>query len=295
MNGLALYSGIAGIELGLKIAVPGYRTVCYVEREAYPAAITVSRMGEKVLDEAVVWDDAETFDGTAWRGKVDIISAGFPCQPVSVAGKRKGHKDKRWQWPTVIRIVNEVRPSFVFLENPPGIFPWVSRITAGLTASGYVGTYGVLSAAGCGAPHLRKRWFALAYTESKRAKSIQQSGCRDKSEQSGETLGNPIGSRQLQSEGIIKNVRGRIGYSNQKTPDAQSVRCSRSGQTWPGRNGFEDCGWWSVEPGLGRLVHGIPSRMDRIKALGNAVVPIVAAKAWRILLARLFEAGMIDV
>ena len=306
MNGLALYSGIAGLELGLKLAVPGYRTVCYVEREAYPASRLVACMEEKVLDEAVVWDDAETFDGTAWRRKVDIISAGFPCQPVSVAGKRQGHKDKRWQWPTVRRIVREVRPSFVFLENVPGIKPYIPGITADLTEIGYRWTYGFLSAAGCGAPHKRIRWFCLGYTS--------ECGC----------------SRFDRRRSGQKFENGR-----EEIPNAPDNGCSRSRLARTGRNGFEDCGedvpdtereqtrglcesqsqsdirtscrrntervklqgqnWWAIEPDVGRVAHGVPFRVDRLRALGNAVVPIVAATAWRILLANLFEAGMIDV
>ncbi len=121
VNGLALCAGVGGLELGLALANPGYRSVGYVERESYATAILVARMGEQALDPAPVWDDLTTFDGRPWRGKVDLISAGFPCQPFSAAGKQKGTDDERWLWPDIARIIREVQPGYVFLENVPGL------------------------------------------------------------------------------------------------------------------------------------------------------------------------------
>src|SRR3990167_8778450 len=93
VNGISLCSGIGGLELGLKIALgDAYRCVCYIEREGYAAATLVARMEDKALDSAPIWDDLATFDGGPWRGKVDIVSGGFPCQPASTAGRRKGKK-----------------------------------------------------------------------------------------------------------------------------------------------------------------------------------------------------------
>jgi len=101
--GLSLCSGTGGLDLGLTIAIPGYRAVGYVERETYAAAILVARMEDAALDQAVVWDDVATFDDRPWRGAVDILSAGYPCQPFSVAGKRLGNEDPRHLWPHVVR------------------------------------------------------------------------------------------------------------------------------------------------------------------------------------------------
>ncbi|SFB99232.1 DNA cytosine methyltransferase [Tropicimonas isoalkanivorans] len=115
--GLSLCSGAGGIDLGLTIAIPGYRAVGHVERETFAAATLVARMEDASLDQAVVWDDVATFDGRPWRGAVDIVTAGYPCQPFSVAGKRRGADDPRHLWPHVARIIGEVEPPFVFLEN----------------------------------------------------------------------------------------------------------------------------------------------------------------------------------
>ncbi|AUC53964.1 DNA methyltransferase [Sagittula sp. P11] len=164
--GLSLCSGAGGLDLGLTIALPGYRTVGHVERETYAAATLVARMEDSSLDRAVVWDDVGTFDGRPWRGAVDIITAGYPCQPFSVAGKRRGADDPRHLWPHVARIIGEVEPPFVFLENVAHHlrlgFP---EVAAGLVEMGYRLAAGLFTAAKVGAPHKRERLFILAIRE----------------------------------------------------------------------------------------------------------------------------------
>ena len=95
LNGLAICAGVDGLGLGLSIVDSGYRTICYVEREAYAAALLATRMEQGALAQAPVWDDLSTFDGRRWRGRVDIVNAGLPCQPYSAAGKRLGEQDER--------------------------------------------------------------------------------------------------------------------------------------------------------------------------------------------------------
>lgn len=120
INGLAICAGIGGLELGLSLALQGrYRCLGYVEREAYAASLIVERMAEKTLDSAPIWDDLESFDGRPYRGKVDIITAGFPCQPHSQAGNRRGIEDERWIWPGIATIIRDVLPlvaAHAFLE-----------------------------------------------------------------------------------------------------------------------------------------------------------------------------------
>ena len=164
--GLSLCSGAGGIDLGLTLAMPGYRTVGHVERETYAAALLVARMEDASLDQAVVWDDVGTFDGRSWRGAVDIVTAGYPCQPFSVAGKRQGAADPRHLWPHVARIIGEVEPPFVFLENVAHHlrlgFP---EVASGLVGMGYRLAAGLFTAAEVGAPHKRERLFILAIRE----------------------------------------------------------------------------------------------------------------------------------
>ncbi|RJL22168.1 DNA cytosine methyltransferase [Paracoccus siganidrum] len=164
--GLSLCSGAGGIDLGLTIALPGYRTVGHVERETFAAATLVARMEDASLDQAVVWDDVGTFDGRPWRGAVDIVTAGYPCQPFSVAGKRRGADDPRHLWPHVARIIGEIEPPFVFLENvAPHLRLGFPEVAAGLVSMGYRLAAGLFTAAEVGAPHKRERLFILAIRE----------------------------------------------------------------------------------------------------------------------------------
>lgn len=164
--GLSLCSGAGGLDLGLAIAIPGYRAVGHVERETFAAATLVARMEDASLDRAPVWDDVATFDGRPWRGAVDIVTAGYPCQPFSVAGKRRGADDPRHLWPHVARIIGEVQPPFVFLENVAHHlrlgFP---EVASGLVGMGYRLAAGLFTAAEVGAPHKRERLFILAIRE----------------------------------------------------------------------------------------------------------------------------------
>jgi DNA (cytosine-5)-methyltransferase 1 len=140
--------------------------VGYVEREAYAAAILVARMEDAVLDPAPVWDDVASFDGRGWRGCVDILLAGYPCQPFSLAGKRQGAADSRHLWPHVARVIAECEPPFVFLENVSHHlrlgFPEVAECLVGM---GYRLAAGLFTASEVGAPHRRERLFALACRE----------------------------------------------------------------------------------------------------------------------------------
>lgn len=158
MNGLGLFSGIGGFDLGLSLVVPGYRGVCYVEREKYPQRVLRERMRTGDLPEAPIWDDVETFDGHPWRGVVDIITAGFPCQPFSTAarGRNKGGSG----WPLAQRLVEEVRPRFVLVENVPTA-PW-DEVSDGLRSAGYTCASRVFCSSEVGAPTRRRRTFLLA-------------------------------------------------------------------------------------------------------------------------------------
>lgn len=166
LTGISLFSGAGGLDLAAKWA--GIQTVCYVENDLYAQAVLQSRMRDGGLEDAPIWDDVTTFDGRPWRGKVDIVFGGFPCQPHSSAGKRGGASDERNLWPDFLRIVRECGARFVIAENVLGIFDtgYAIEVLAGLEESGYCATPFSSSACAFGAPHSRKRVFFLAHAKS---------------------------------------------------------------------------------------------------------------------------------
>ena len=167
---MSLFSGYGGFSLGLRLAGLNTRTICYVEWDKYCQQVIQARIGDGHLDDAPIWDDIKSFDGRPWCGTVDILSAGFPCQPHSNAGLRKGAADDRNLFPDTLRIIGEVGPRLVILENVPGINvgnggrpPYGGTVVGELAEVGYDAEWRVISAADAGAPHLRNRWWLLAY------------------------------------------------------------------------------------------------------------------------------------
>ena len=162
---ISLCTGYAGIELGLRRVVPTLRTVAYVEVEAFACANLVAKMEAGYLDAAPIWTDIKTFDGQPFYKRVHIVTGGYPCQPFSVAGKREGTKDPRHLWPYIARIVQAVRPVWCFFENVPGHltsgFPEVYR---SLRDMGYSVEAGLFTAAECELDIERERLFVLART-----------------------------------------------------------------------------------------------------------------------------------
>ena len=167
LHSISICSGIGGLDLGVSYVLDA-RVICYVEREIKAAEILVSRMEEGRLDKAPIYSDLASFDGNPWRGKVDLITAGLPCQPFSVAGKRRGESDERYIWPTFFRVIREVQPAMVFLENVPGILKWFRPIGDELCGLGYKLEAGLFTAAEVSASHKRERFFCLAYRCSER-------------------------------------------------------------------------------------------------------------------------------
>ena len=163
LHALHLCSGYGGFELGLRHAGVECRTVGHVERDSYAAAVLVERMEQERLDLAPVWSDLDTFDAQPWAGRVELVTAGFPCQPFSAAGQRKGTDDDRWLWPSIGRIIRDVGPRYVFLENVPGLVrAGLPHVLADLANLGFDAEWGLLSASAVGAPHRRRRVWILA-------------------------------------------------------------------------------------------------------------------------------------
>ena len=162
MNELALFAGAGGGILGGKLL--GWRTVCAVEWEAYPASVLCARQNDGILPPFPIWDDVQTFDGRPWRGIVDVVSGGFPCQDISAAGKGAGIDGERsGMWSEMARIICEVRPRFVFVENSPMLTSrGLGRVLGDLASMGFDAKWGVLGAADVGANHQRDRIWIVA-------------------------------------------------------------------------------------------------------------------------------------
>jgi DNA (cytosine-5)-methyltransferase 1 len=161
---LSLCAGYGGIDLGLKRAIPGLRTVAFSEIEAFACANLVAKMEAGQLDVAPVWTNLKTFPWHQFRGKVDILSGGYPCQPFSAAGKRLGKDDPRHLWPWIADGISILQPALCFFENVEGhISLGLSTVVSDLEGLGYKVAFGLFSAAEVGAPHQRKRIFVLAH------------------------------------------------------------------------------------------------------------------------------------
>ena len=168
MNELALFAGAGGGILGGKLL--GWTTVCAVEWEPYPCAVLCARQNEGILPPFPIWDDVRTFDGKPWRGRVDVVSGGFPCQDISAAGKGAGIDGERsGLWAHMARIIREVGPRFAFVENSPMLTSrGLGRVLGDLAAMGYDARWGVLGAHHAGAPHKRDRIWIVAESRSPR-------------------------------------------------------------------------------------------------------------------------------
>jgi len=163
LRALSLCAGIGGLDAGLRNARAA-RTVCYVEREVSAAARLAHRMGDGSLDAAPLWSDLKTFDAGEWRGRVDLVFGGYPCQPFSVAGKQLGARDPRHLWPEFVRILRHSDAPVLFIENVRGhLRVGFDEVLADLASLGFDAEWDIFAARDVGAPHKRERLFALAY------------------------------------------------------------------------------------------------------------------------------------
>lgn len=169
---LSLCTGGGGLDLGIELAIPCARTVCMVEREAFAVAHLVAAMEQGLLHPAAVWSDARTFDGRAWRGAIDGVIGGIPCQPHSLAGRKQGSFDSRDLWSEARRIVVQSRPWLVLIENVAGMLAagadqiaGAERVWRDLRKLGFTVEIGLFTAAEIGASHERERLFILGITD----------------------------------------------------------------------------------------------------------------------------------
>ena len=256
MNELALFAGAGGGILGGRLL--GWRTVCAVEIDPYARKVLLARQADGCLDRFPIWDDVRTFDGKRWRGTVDVISGGFPCQDISAAGKGAGITGtKSGLWSHMARIIGEVRPRFVFVENSPLLVSRGLAVVLGdLATLGYDARWGVLGAEHVGAPHKRHRLWIVAYP----------------------------GSRWGQDNELCTG-RDELGIRGAELADSGVPRPQGSNRRAMSDNG----NWWHSEPDVGRVANGVARGVDRLRCLGNGQVPAVARLAWETLTSEMGE------
>lgn len=243
---LSLFTGIGGLDLAAEAA--GMVTVGQCEWADYP-----TRVLEKHWPDVPRWRDIRTLTGDDFYARtglrtVDVISGGFPCQPFSVAGKQKGKGDDRYLWPEMLRVITELGPRWVVGENVPGILRIAAAdVVQDLERIGYHTVVFDFEAAAVGACHRRERVAFVAVNVNRISNKEERGVCQGES---------------------ANTSRVRTNVHDSKSRRIEGKFASRS-SSW----GSCCCGRWPAEPDVVRVAHGIPNRVDRLKCLGNAVVP----------------------
>lgn len=324
-NYISLYAGGGGLDLGFKLANPDARAVCYVEREAHSIALLVDHMQSGQLDDAPLWSDSGTFDGKPWRSKVDFLIGGFPCQPFSVSGKQKRFEDDRWLWPDIAGIIREVQPIGLFLENVPPLISGggLAEVLRDLAELGFDAEWDLFRASDVGASHRRERVFILAHRSSERLGEARQHIERPPERPAGEigTLGdsdhtglqgwrrygergnelpawppgpadNDAWSRILfDRQDLAPAVGDSSGDHEQRDRKPGTERATRNNRSAPSRRrGSEIYRSQETKPEVRGMVNGLApglARADRLRILGNGVVPQQAALAFEHLATRM--------
>lgn len=265
---LALFAGAGGGILGGKLL--GWRTVCAVERDAYAAQVLAQRQNDGILAPFPIWSDVTSFDGKPWKGIVDVISGGFPCQDISAAGKGAGITGYRsGLWKEFARIIGEVEPRFVFVENSPMLtIRGLGVVLGDLAEMGFYAEWGVLGANHTDVPHERERIWILAYGQGERRGA-------------GRSRGSSAGC-QGQPKSALQTISNPDCEQHESEPHARCRQGEAKGIPFVWRE-------WPAEPAMGRVAYGVAYQVDRIRSIGNGQVPRVAATAWRLLSER---AGM---
>ena len=261
----SLFSGIGGIDLGLERA--GHRILWHSEIDNYAC-----RVLKKHWPEIPNLGDVTTIN---WSEVpyVDIIAGGYPCQPFSSAGKRKGKEDPRHLWPYVLDAIRTIRPQYALMENVRGhLTLGFGDVLADLASCGYSAEWQIISAASVGAPHRRDRLFFVVYPDDARVRASERDMERERSTRFvfGDDLRNGISGRGSS----MADATGR--RLEERQPESEKTQDSSLGS-------YEVGSWWQTEPGMGRVAHGVPARVDKLRGLGNAVVPQVAELVGRLI------------
>lgn len=269
---ISIATGTGGLERGLKYAGVNVGISVFVEIEAFIIANLVTAMETNKMDAAPIWANIKTFPAEKFRGKIHGITAGYPCQPFSNAGKRGGIEDPRHIFPYILRTIKAVEPIWCFFENVEGhLSLGYKEVYQSLRDSGYRIEAGIFSADEVGAPHIRKRLFILAIKmEYANASTFKRIIFRNE-----QTLTN---SRSSSKVANTCSKRSRKVFEN-----TESKQFVQNGFSWPVGPGRKQGIWEhprTVKSSMGCTAHGYNYRTDFLRALGNAVVPQTACKAF---------------
>lgn len=278
---LDLFSGIGGFSLGLE-RTGGFETVAFCEIEEFPQKVL-----RKHWPNVPIFEDVRTIDATG-LGRIDCVTGGYPCQPFSTAGKRRGHEDDRHLWPAMFAVIKAARPTWVIGENVAGhISMGLDTVLSDLESEGYTCRPFVIPACALDAPHRRDRvWVVANCNKGRFGETEEVCSRRNAADSCRKSLANTNDKRQPQPQGSFQNKRRRAVHSSETLAHSEQFRCNEMEQSIPrgtsrkrATNQIEYSGFprgwqrWCAEPSVGRVAHGIPQRVDRLKSLGNAVVP----------------------
>jgi DNA (cytosine-5)-methyltransferase 1 len=269
-----LFSGIGGFSLGLE-STGGFETVQFVENHEWCQKVLA-----KNFPGVPIAGDIKEYEGR----NADVVTGGFPCQPFSVAGKRKGTRDDRYLWKEMLRVIKACKPRWVIGENVRNLTSIqegmvFEQVCADLENEGYEVQSFIIPASAVNAPHQRYRVWIVAHSDSNRNQSdIREKISRgqDKEASNTESTCRGKGGDTLSSASSDKKTGNKrdVTYSNSKRLKKQWIDKSiQEKKSW---NRFKYEGWWESEPNVGRVANGIPNRVDRLKGLGNAIVPQIA-------------------
>jgi|TARA_Y100000034_G_scaffold46646_1_gene57448 DNA (cytosine-5)-methyltransferase 1 len=269
LNTFHLFAGAGGGILADLLL--GHNPIGACEIEKYPREVLLARQRDGYLPEFPIWDDVCTLDGNHWKGSVDVLCGGFPCQDISAAGKRAGIAGERsGLWKEYARLIREMRPRFVFAENSPLLRTrGLGVVLEDLAALGYHARWCVLGAGHVGAPHKRDRMWVLAYSVGGDDTTVKTEATRldDLGAESGgfwHTDPAELGNAELLRDGWREQQQ-------ESGKETRQYRRARNQENWP------------TQPIVGRVAHGVAHRVDRLKAIGNGQVPQCAAMAFNIL------------
>jgi DNA (cytosine-5)-methyltransferase 1 len=284
LYGLDLFTGVGGITLALQDYVT---PLAYCEIDTYAQSVLLQRMQEGYLPKAPIWDDIRSLQ-VEELPRIDIIYGGSPCQDISVAGRQAGLEGERSGLIfEVFRLIDETKAPFIFLENVPNIrTKGAERICKELAERGYDCRWCNISARDVGALHKRERWFLLAYSTS--LGYADKTGLQEKRTEQQAT--------RIEQSSVLSNTECEGLHERYKHQARQVTGCSGELQSdWTAKSEFRgisnglpeglDSSIWEKEwEGVPRVIKGLPNRVDRIKALGNSVVPLQVREAFKMLI-----------